>query len=130
MAVPPYAWRLANRRHGSDGNWRVRKFPPEGLFFLFPFLVKRGCAGVRTNNKTGVGHFAFLYLYPSYFFWRELSDTPHIRGLEQPCLEHIHPYGDEWLFRHTPGEWQIVVTAVMKTMRRRGTTAIFCCRWR
>jgi hypothetical protein len=41
---------------------RVGKFPPEGLFFLFPFLVKRGCAGVRTNNKTGVGHFAFLYL--------------------------------------------------------------------
>ncbi len=46
---------------------RVGKFPPEGLFFLFPFLVKRGCAGVRTNNKTGISHFAFLYLYPSYF---------------------------------------------------------------
>ncbi|SAE02845.1 Uncharacterised protein [Enterobacter cloacae] len=42
--------------------WRVGKFPPEGVFFLLPFLVKRGCAGVRTNNKTGVGHFAFLYL--------------------------------------------------------------------
>ncbi|ADF59757.1 TPA: DUF4862 family protein [Enterobacter cloacae] len=58
-------------------------------------------------------------------FWRELSDTPHIRGLEQPCLEHLHPYGDEWLFRHTPGEWQIVVTAVMETMRRRGTNGAF-----
>lgn len=53
-------------------------------------------------------------------FWRQLADTPNIRGIEQPCLENLHPYGDEWLFRHTPGEWQIVVTAVMETMRRRG----------
>ena len=58
-------------------------------------------------------------------FWRELSDTPYIRGLEQPCLEDLHPYGDEWLFRHTPGEWQIVITAVMETMRRRGTNGAF-----
>jgi hypothetical protein len=58
-------------------------------------------------------------------FWRELSDTPYIRGLEQPCLEDLHPYGDEWLFRHTPGDWQIVVTAVMETMRRRGTNSAF-----
>ncbi|HDR2862048.1 TPA: DUF4862 family protein [Enterobacter asburiae] len=58
-------------------------------------------------------------------FWRELSDTPYIRGLEQPCLEDFHPYGDEWLFRHTPGDWQIVVTAVMETMRRRGTNGAF-----
>ncbi|MFS2225305.1 DUF4862 family protein [Pantoea sp. B65] len=53
-------------------------------------------------------------------FWRLLSDTPQIRGLEQPCLEDLHPYGDEWFLRHTPGEWQIVVTAIMETMRRRG----------
>ena len=53
-------------------------------------------------------------------FWRQLADTPHIRGLEQPCLTDLHPYGDEWLLRHTPGEWQIVVTAIMETMRRRG----------
>lgn len=52
-------------------------------------------------------------------FWRLLADTPHIRGLEQPCLTHLHPFGDEWLFRHTPGDWQIVVTAIMETMRRR-----------
>ncbi|UWM64406.1 DUF4862 family protein [Enterobacter sp. CP102] len=58
-------------------------------------------------------------------FWRVLSDTPYIRGLEQPCLEDLHPYGDEWLFRHTPGDWQIVVTAVMETMRRRGTNGAF-----
>ncbi len=58
-------------------------------------------------------------------FWRELSDTPHIRGLEQPFLENLHPFGDEWLFRHTPGDWQIVVTAVMETMRRRGTNGAF-----
>ena len=58
-------------------------------------------------------------------FWRELSDTPYIRGLEQPCLENLHPFGDEWLFRHTPDEWQIVVTAVMETMRRRGTNGAF-----
>jgi len=53
-------------------------------------------------------------------FWRQLADTPHIRGLEQPCLVDLHPYGDEWLLRHTPESWQIVVTAVMETMRRRG----------
>ncbi|MDO2433762.1 DUF4862 family protein [Enterobacter bugandensis] len=58
-------------------------------------------------------------------FWRELSDTPYIRGLEQPCLENLHPFGDEWLFRHTPDEWQIVVTAVMETMRRRGANGAF-----
>lgn len=58
-------------------------------------------------------------------FWRELSDTPNIRGLEQPCLENLHPLGDEWLFRHTPGDWQIVVTAVMETMRRRGINGAF-----
>ena len=48
-------------------------------------------------------------------FWRQLADTPDIRGLEQPCLEHLHPLGDEWLLRHTPGDWQIVVTAIMET---------------
>ncbi|WP_045448734.1 DUF4862 family protein [Citrobacter sp. S-77] len=52
-------------------------------------------------------------------FWRQLTDTPDIRGLEQPCLENLHPLGDEWLLRHTPGDWQIVVTAIMETMRRR-----------
>lgn len=55
-------------------------------------------------------------------FWKQLADTPHIRGLEQPCLENLHPFGDEWLLKHTPDEWQIVVTAVMETMRRRGET--------
>lgn len=54
-------------------------------------------------------------------FWRQLADTPDVRGIEQPCLENLHPFGDEWLFRHTPDDWQIVVTAVMETMRRRGT---------
>lgn len=54
-------------------------------------------------------------------FWRQLADTPDIRGLEQPCLEHLHPLGDEWLLRHTPAYWQIVVTAIMETMRRRGS---------
>lgn len=58
-------------------------------------------------------------------FWRLLSDMPHIRGLEQPCLENLHPYGDEWLLRHTPGEWRIVVTAIMETMRRRGINSGF-----
>ncbi|MCS2168002.1 DUF4862 family protein [Scandinavium manionii] len=58
-------------------------------------------------------------------FWRQLADTPHIRGIEQPCLEHLHPYGDEWLLRHTPGEWKIVVTAVMETMRQRAENGGF-----
>lgn len=58
-------------------------------------------------------------------FWRQLADTPHIAGLEQPCLENLHPLGDEWLLKHTPGEWQIVVTAVMETMRRRASNGGF-----
>ncbi|EEJ8283636.1 DUF4862 family protein [Salmonella enterica] len=58
-------------------------------------------------------------------FWRQLSDTPHIRGLEQPCLEHLHPLGDEWLLCHTPGNWRLVVTAIMETMRRRGENGGF-----
>lgn len=58
-------------------------------------------------------------------FWRQLADTAGIRGLEQPCLENLHPYGDEWLWKHTPGEWQIVVTAIMETMRRRGINGGF-----
>ena len=58
-------------------------------------------------------------------FWRQLADTPDIRGLEQPCLEHLHPLGDEWLLRHTPADWQIVVTAIMETMRRRGINGGF-----
>lgn len=58
-------------------------------------------------------------------FWRQLADTPDIRGLEQPCLENLHPLGDAWLFRHTPGDWEIVVTAVMETMRRRGVNGGF-----
>ncbi len=58
-------------------------------------------------------------------FWRQLADTPNIAGLEQPCLENLHPLGDEWLLHHTPGDWQIVVTAVMETMRRRGVERRF-----
>ncbi|WMY75761.1 DUF4862 family protein [Buttiauxella selenatireducens] len=58
-------------------------------------------------------------------FWRTLADVPGIRGLEQPCLENLHPYGDEYLFKHTPDDWQIVVTAIMETMRRRGTNGGF-----
>ncbi|WP_368918584.1 DUF4862 family protein, partial [Citrobacter sp. FDAARGOS_156] len=33
--------------------------------------------------------------------------------------------GDEWLLRHTPGDWQIVATAIMETMRRRGANSAF-----
>ncbi|HKN04329.1 MAG TPA: DUF4862 family protein [Buttiauxella sp.] len=58
-------------------------------------------------------------------FWRKLADVPGIHGLEQPCLEDLHPFGDEYLFKHTPDEWQIVVTAIMETMRRRGTNSGF-----
>jgi len=57
--------------------------------------------------------------YEESLFWRQLAETPHIRGIEQPCLENLHPYGDDWLLTHTPADWQIVVTAVMETMRRR-----------
>ena len=57
-------------------------------------------------------------------FWRELSDTPHIRGLEQPfwktCIRLVMN-GCSAIRR----DWQIVVTAVMETMRRRGTNGAF-----
>lgn len=52
-------------------------------------------------------------------FWRGLADVEGISGIEQPCLENLHPYGDDYLFQQTPADWQIVVTAVMETMRRR-----------
>ncbi|WP_279205520.1 DUF4862 family protein [Obesumbacterium proteus] len=52
-------------------------------------------------------------------FWRGLADVEGIGGIEQPCLENLHPYGDDYLFQQIPADWQIVVTAVMETMRRR-----------
>ncbi|AJR00782.1 hypothetical protein F652_2793 [Enterobacteriaceae bacterium bta3-1] len=58
-------------------------------------------------------------------FWRGLADIEGIRGIEQPCLEDLHPYGDDYLFQHIPSDWQIVVTAVMETMRRRGKNSGF-----
>ncbi|WP_297207140.1 DUF4862 family protein [uncultured Pluralibacter sp.] len=58
-------------------------------------------------------------------FWRQLADTPDIRGIEQPCLDDLHPLGDDWLLRHTPDSWQIVVTAIMETMRRRAENGGF-----
>ncbi|MBS8597765.1 DUF4862 family protein [Escherichia coli] len=58
-------------------------------------------------------------------FWRQLSETPDILGLEQPCLENFHPLGDQWLLRHTPESWKFVVTAVMETMRRRSENSGF-----
>lgn len=58
-------------------------------------------------------------------FWRKLSDMPHIRGIEQPCLTDLHPYGDDFLFKHVPQKWEIVVTGVMETMRRRGQNPAF-----
>ena len=58
-------------------------------------------------------------------FWRQLSETPDILGLEQPCLENFHPLGDQWLLRHTPESWKFVVTAVMETMRRRSENSWF-----
>lgn len=54
-------------------------------------------------------------------FWRKLTDLPDIRGIEQPCLEDLHPSGDAYLFKHLPQAWDIVITGVMETMRRRGS---------
>lgn len=58
-------------------------------------------------------------------FWRKLADAQGIRGIEQPFLADLHPFGDEYLFKHTPDNWQIVVTAIMETMRRRGANGGF-----
>lgn len=53
-------------------------------------------------------------------FWQQLAKNPAIRGIEQPCLQDLHPYGDDFLFKSIPDDWAIVVTAVMATMQRRG----------
>ncbi len=53
-------------------------------------------------------------------FFRLLAAKKGIAGLEQPCLEHFHPLGNEYLFKTIPGDWKIVITAIMYTMGRRG----------
>lgn len=58
-------------------------------------------------------------------FWQQLAKNPHIRGIEQPCLQDLHPYGDDFLFKLIPDEWTIVVTAVMGTMQKRAVNANF-----
>ncbi len=58
-------------------------------------------------------------------FWQRLAEIPGIGGIEQPCLADLHPYGDDFLFNHIPDSWQIVVTGVMETMRRRGANGGF-----
>lgn len=54
-------------------------------------------------------------------FWELLAELPLIRGLEQPCLDDLHPYGDDFLLKQIPNHWQLVLTAVMGTMQRRGS---------
>ncbi|WP_447873343.1 DUF4862 family protein [Serratia fonticola] len=54
-------------------------------------------------------------------FWDRLAELPLIRGLEQPCLDELHPYGDDFLLKQIPSHWQLVLTAVMGTMQRRGS---------
>lgn len=58
-------------------------------------------------------------------FWRGLADMQDIRGLEQPCLQTLHPFGDEWLFSHIPDAWDLVVTAIMGTMQQRAVNPAF-----
>lgn len=58
-------------------------------------------------------------------FWQRLAEIPGIAGIEQPCLADLHPYGDDFLFSHIPDSWQIVVTGVMETMKRRGSNGGF-----
>jgi hypothetical protein len=52
-------------------------------------------------------------------FWRELGEMPLVGGIEQPCLEELHPLGDEFLLEHLAPHWHVVVTAIMGTMQRR-----------
>ncbi|ESB00132.1 hypothetical protein HMPREF1619_03679 [Klebsiella pneumoniae 909957] len=32
----------------------ISQLSPECFFFVFTFLVKRGCTGIRTDNITGI----------------------------------------------------------------------------
>jgi hypothetical protein len=53
-------------------------------------------------------------------FWRELSDTPDIRGLEQPCLENLHPLATNGCSA-IPRGLANRGHGIMETMRRRGS---------
>lgn len=55
-------------------------------------------------------------------FWEALAALPMIRGIEQPCLDVLHPYGDAFLFQHIPRHWQLVITAIMDQMQRRANS--------
>lgn len=58
-------------------------------------------------------------------FWKILSDNPNIRGIEQPCSKDLHILGDDFLFSNTPSNWEIVITAVAETTKRRHSNADF-----
>ena len=58
-------------------------------------------------------------------FWKELATNDFINGIEQPYLDSLHPYGTDFILNNIPTEWNIVITAIMETMRRRKDNGAF-----
>jgi len=58
-------------------------------------------------------------------FWRDLASNDFIQGIEQPYLDSLHPFGTDFILNNIPSEWDIVITAIMETMRRRKDNGAF-----
>ncbi|MBB5193564.1 hypothetical protein HNQ50_004322 [Silvimonas terrae] len=52
-------------------------------------------------------------------FWKQLAQMPLVGGVEQPCLDELHPLGDDFLLSHLAPHWHVVLTAIMGTMQKR-----------
>jgi hypothetical protein len=58
-------------------------------------------------------------------FWDALVQEKGVAGIEQPCLQTLHPMGDDYLLDRFPDHWQLVLTAVMGTMQARSKNGAF-----
>lgn len=58
-------------------------------------------------------------------FWSDLSKNESIRGIEQPYLNSLHPFGTDFILKNIPESWDIVITAIMETMSRRKDNSAF-----
>jgi hypothetical protein len=58
-------------------------------------------------------------------FWTNLSKNEAIRGIEQPYLDSLHPFGTDFILNNIPEKWDIVITAIMATMGQRKTNSAF-----
>lgn len=52
-------------------------------------------------------------------FWEKLAQMPLVGGIEHPCIDQLHAYGDEFLLERIPAHWEVVITGIPGTMGRR-----------